>query len=95
MWRIRYTLRRRPTIAVIDATGRALIVRRLVRDHREGARVDHIAFASTSRSHLTPAPRAESGDYGKRIRPAVLRDDVAMWVTSNGCVDEAPHDGGS
>jgi len=33
MWRIRYTLRRRPTIAVIDATGHTLIVRRLVRDH--------------------------------------------------------------
>jgi len=92
MWRIRYTLRRRPTIAVIDATGHTLIVRRLVRAHRKGARVDHIAFAFTSRSHLTPRPRAES-NYGKRSQTAVLRDDAAMWVTSNGCVDEAPHGG--
>ena len=92
MWRIRYTLRRRPTIAVIDATGQTPIVRRLVREHRQGGRVDHIAFASTSRSRLTRAHRAES-NYGKRIQTAVVRDDVAMWVTSNGCVDEAPHDG--
>ena len=91
MWRIRYTLRRRPTIAVIDATGHTLIVRRLVREHREGLE-SIIAFAFTSRSHLTPAPRAET-KYGKTIRPAVLRDDAAMWVTSNGCVDEAPHGG--
>ena len=90
MWRIRYTLRRRPTIAVIDATGHTPIVRRLVRDHRQvpsrphRVRI-HIAFASHA--------GASRGDYGKRIRPAVLRDDVAMWVTSNGCVDEAPHGG--
>lgn len=81
MWRIRYTLRRRPTIAVIDATGHTLIVRRLVREHRPGARVDHIAFAS------------RASKYGKRIQLTAPRDDVAMWVTSNGCVDEAPHDG--
>ena len=92
MWRIRYTLRRRPTIAVIDATGHTLIVRRLVREHRPGARVDHIAFASTSSSHVIRAHRARAS-HGKRIQLTAPRDDVAMWVTSNGCVDEAPHDG--
>ena len=41
------------------------------------------------------ARRAElaQSDNGKRIQPVVPRDDIAMWVTSNGCVDEAPHEG--
>ena len=67
------------------------IVRRLVREHRDGARVDHTPFASTSRSRPRRAHRVDS-NYGKGIQAAVLHDDVTMWVTSNGCVDEAPHD---
>jgi hypothetical protein len=83
MWRIRYTLLGRPTIAITDATGHTLIVRRLVRERRHRVRVDHIMFARSSCTAMME----------RRIPPVLLRDDMAMWVTSNGCVDEAPHEG--
>jgi hypothetical protein len=92
MWRIRYTLQGRPTIAITDATGHTLIVRRLVRERRHRARVDHIMF-TISRGHRVRVARSScTAMYGKE-NPA--GPDIAMWVTSNGCVDEAPHEGWS
>ena len=70
MWRIRYTLRRRPTIAVIDATGHTLIVRRLVREHarllesitsRSRTQFVRISYARIAREQIWkehPADRA-------------------------------------
>ena len=93
MWRIRYTLRGRPTIAITHATGHTLIVRRLGREHRQSARVRQITFAVSRGSSRARRAELAQSDNGKRIQPVVPRDDIAMWVTSNGCVDEAPHEG--
>lgn len=93
MWRIRYTLRGRPTIAITHATGHALIVRRLERASRTVVPVDPIRFAVSRGHRRRVAQLGANAKYGKEESSLVaLRDRIAMWVTSHECVEQAPHE---